>query len=146
MYRVSSVCNTDLILNYLFFYCTRTLPFCKFVLLTQFRRGRVDDFKFFDCSSPFCFFVNEFHSAFSISYEILQYCFLLFYFDQVVRGWDFFFFVPAVLLTLVCFMSVIILAVPMRQCSGKHSCMSYIFPIAILNGSFFFPTVTGDGG
>ena len=30
-----------------------------------------------------------------------------------------------------------ILAVPMRECLGKHSCMSSPFPIAILNGTFY---------
>ena len=33
------------------------------------------------------------------------------------------------------------LAVPMRKCLGKHSCMSSPFPIAILNGTFFFRSV-----
>ena len=28
--------------------------------------------------------------------------------------------------------------VPMRECSGKHSCMSSTFPIAMQNGTFFF--------
>ena len=37
--------------------------------------------------------------------------------------------------------SYFILAVPMRKCLGKHSCMSYPFPIAILNGTFFFRSV-----
>ena len=31
-----------------------------------------------------------------------------------------------------------ILAVPMRECLGKHLFMSSQFPIAILNGTFFF--------
>ena len=31
-----------------------------------------------------------------------------------------------------------ILAVPMRECLGKHSCMSSLFPIAILNGTSSF--------
>ena len=35
-------------------------------------------------------------------------------------------------------LSYFILAVPMRKCSGKHSCMSSTFPIAILNGPLFF--------
>ena len=35
-------------------------------------------------------------------------------------------------------LSYFILAVPMRECLGKHSCMSSQFPIAILNGTFFF--------
>ena len=34
--------------------------------------------------------------------------------------------------------SYFILAVPMRECLGKHSCMSSPFPIAILNGTCLF--------
>ena len=38
-------------------------------------------------------------------------------------------------------LSYFILAVPMCECLGKHSCMSSSFPIAILNGTTcFFPT------
>ena len=32
-------------------------------------------------------------------------------------------------------LSYFILAVPMRECLGKYSCMSSPFPIAILNGT-----------
>ena len=55
-------------------------------------------------------------------------------------------FVPAVLFSMLtplfCLsssvsLSYFILAVPMRECSGKHSCMSSPFPIAILNGTEF---------
>ena len=35
-------------------------------------------------------------------------------------------------------LSYFILAVPMPECLGKHSCMSFTFPIAILNGNCFF--------
>ena len=38
-------------------------------------------------------------------------------------------------------LSFFILAIPMHECSGKHLCMSFPFPIAILNGTCFFPTV-----
>ena len=38
-------------------------------------------------------------------------------------------------------LSYFILAAPMRKCLGKHSCMSSPFPIAILNGTFFFRSV-----
>ena len=34
--------------------------------------------------------------------------------------------------------SYFILAVPMHQCSGKHSCKSSTFPIAVLNDTCFF--------
>ena len=56
-------------------------------------------------------------------------------------------FVPALLLSLLTplflssssvSLSYFILAAPMRECLGKHSCMSPPFPIAILNGIFFF--------
>ena len=35
-------------------------------------------------------------------------------------------------------LSYFILAVPMRECLGKYSCMSSLFPIAILNGTSSF--------
>ena len=38
-------------------------------------------------------------------------------------------------------LSYFVLAVPMRECLGKHSCMSSQFPIAILNGTCIFPTM-----
>ena len=38
-------------------------------------------------------------------------------------------------------LSYFVLAVPMRECLGKHLCMSSQFPIAILIGACFFPTV-----
>ena len=55
-------------------------------------------------------------------------------------------FVPALLLSILSnlflpsssvSLSYFIIAVPMRECLGKHSCMSFIFPIAILNGTYF---------
>ena len=56
-------------------------------------------------------------------------------------------FVPALLISiftpLFCVsssvsLSYFILAVPMRECLGKHSCMSSPFPIVILNGTCSF--------
>ena len=38
-------------------------------------------------------------------------------------------------------LSYFILAVPMRKCQGKHACMSFTFPIAILKCPCFFSTV-----
>ena len=35
-------------------------------------------------------------------------------------------------------LSYFILAVPIRECLGKHSCMSSLFPIATLNGTSSF--------
>ena len=67
--------------------------------------------------------------------------------QDVIRRRDFFFFVPALFLSIltplflisssVC-LSYFILAVPMRECLGKHSCMSCQFPTAILNGTLFY--------
>ena len=57
------------------------------------------------------------------------------------------FFVTALLLSILTplflpsssvFLSYFILAVPMRECLGKHLCTSSPFPIAILNGTFYF--------
>ena len=45
-------------------------------------------------------------------------------------------FVPSSSVSLSCF----VLSVPMCECLGKHSSMSSPFNIAILNGTFFFPT------
>ena len=59
------------------------------------------------------------------------------------------FFVPAVLLSILTplflpsyvSLSYFILAVPMLECLLKHPCTSSTFPIGILNGTCFFPTV-----
>ena len=57
-----------------------------------------------------------------------------------------FFFVPGLLLSILTplflpsssvTLSYLILAVPMRECLGKHSFMSSPFPMALLNGTFF---------
>ena len=57
------------------------------------------------------------------------------------------FFVHAVLLSILSppflhslsvSLSYFILTVPIGECLGKHSCMSFPFPIAILNGIFSF--------
>ena len=59
---------------------------------------------------------------------------------------DFLVFVPTLILSILMplflpassvSLSYLILAVPMRKCSGKHWCVSSTFPIAILNGTFF---------
>ena len=57
-----------------------------------------------------------------------------------------FFFVPSLLLSIPTplflpssvFLFYFILALLMRECLGKHSCMSSKFPVAILNGTSFF--------
>ena len=50
-------------------------------------------------------------------------------------------FTPLFLSSSSVTLSYFILAVPMRECLGKHWCMSSSIPIAILNGTCFFPTV-----
>ena len=56
-------------------------------------------------------------------------------------------FVPALLLSILTpvflpsssvSLSYFVLAVPMRECLGKHSCMSSPFPVAILNATVLF--------
>ena len=55
------------------------------------------------------------------------------------------FFVPALLLSILTPLFLpsssvyyFITAVPMRECLGKHLCMNSSFPIALLNGTYFF--------
>ena len=57
------------------------------------------------------------------------------------------FFVPAVHLSILTplflhsssvSVTYFILAVPTRECLGKHSCMSFTFHIAVLNGTKLF--------
>ena len=59
-------------------------------------------------------------------------------------------FVPTLLLSILASLFLpsssvtlyyLILVVAMRECLGKHSCMSSSFPIAILNGAHLFPKV-----
>ena len=112
-------------------------------------RGRVDDLSFFEYLSPFCFLLIEFHCTFSISY--IKYYHLLFTIIVFWLGCDrlsgLLLFVPTVLFSILmplfCVsssfsLSYFVLAVPMRKCLGKHSCMSSPCPIAILNGTFLF--------
>ena len=93
------------------------------------------------------FLFIEFHCTFSISYILTNY---VYYYRILIRiveaiGLLFFrarfsffpysrLFLPSSCVSLPYF----ILAVPMRECLGKHSCTSSSFPIAILNGTSFF--------
>ena len=113
----------------------------------RFIRGRVDDLWFFEYLSSFCFLSIEFHCTFSISYKILPY--FVYYYCILVRMWyavgtsfirarcTFFHTHASLLCVFVCLI-YFILAVPMRKCLGKHSCMSNSFPIVILNDTSFF--------
>ena len=68
-------------------------------------------------------------------------------FLAIVRPSGLLSFVPALLLSALTppFLppssvssSYLILAIPMRECLGKHSCTSSPIPVAMLNGTFFF--------
>ena len=96
---------------------------------------------FLNILSPFCFLLIEFDWIFSISYKILQYYLFIIVFwlgcDRVSR---LLIFVPALLLSILMplflpSLSYFILAVPMRECLGKHSCRSSPCPITILNAT-----------
>ena len=122
---------------------------CIFILANyDDNRGRVDDLSFFEYLSPCCFLLIEFHCSFFISYEILPY---FVYYYCIWLGRDrpsgLLLFVPALLLSMLTplflpcssvSLSYFVLAVPMRECLGKHSCMSCPCSIAILNGTFLF--------
>ena len=115
--------------------------------LTNYCRGRVDDLSFFYYLSIFCFLLIEFHHSFSISYKMLQY---YVYYYILTRMWyavGTYFFrarfasfhtLPLFLLSSSVSLSYFGLAVPLRECLGKNSCMSSTCPIAILNGTFLF--------
>ena len=113
----------------------------------------MDDLSFFDYLSPFCFLLIEFHCNFPtrssplILLNTTIFCLLLLYFDQDVIGRQDVFFVPALRISILMplfvpsssvSLSFFALAVPMRECLGKHSCMSSPCLIAILNGTFLF--------
>ena len=94
------------------------------------------------------FLLIEFHCSFSISYKILPD--YVYYFCISIRMWQAVGtcfirarFTFSILTRLFCpsssvSLSYFILAVPMRECVGKHSCMSSQFPIPILNGTSSF--------
>ena len=74
-----------------------------------------------------------------------------YYFKYIMMGCrDFFSFVPVLLLSLLrplflpsssVYLSYFIIAFSIREYFGKHSFMSLIFSVAILNDTCFFPTV-----
>ena len=108
----------------------------------------MDDLSFFEYLSPSCFCEFNFIVLFPFHMKYYQIMFIIIVFRL---GWDrpsgLLLFVPAVLFSMLtplfCVsssvsLSYFILAVPMRECLGKHSCMSFPFPIAILNGTSWF--------
>ena len=103
----------------------------------------------FEYLSPFCFLSIEFHCTFSFFH--IKYYHILFIIIVFWLGGDrpsgLLSFVPALLFSILTplflpsssvSLSYFVLAVPMRECLGKHSCMSSPCPIAILNGTLHF--------
>ena len=95
--------------------------------------------------------VIKFHCTFSLSNEIQTnyadyYCILIRIIQGVGTLLGFitclpYVFFPYSRLTphlLIIYLSYFILAVPMLECLGEHSCMSSTFEIAILKGACFF--------
>ena len=108
----------------------------------------MDDLLVFEYLSPFYFWLLEFHCTFSMSYKILTN--YVYYYCTELLLLLLTLFVPTLLLSILASLflpsssvtlSYLILVVPMRECLGKHSCMISSFPIAILNGTYLFPTV-----
>ena len=129
------------------------IPIIYIKLYYETWRGRVDDLSFFGYLSPFCFLLIEFHCTFSISYKIQKY---YIYYIVFWLGYDRrsgLSFVPALFLSILTPLflpssyvsfSYFILAASMRECLREHSRMTSPFPIAILNGTFFFSFCESD--
>ena len=110
----------------------------------------MDDLSFFEYLSPFLFCQLNFIVLFPFLIKYYHILFIIVFWLGCDRPSGLLFFVPALLFSILtplflppCLFSSVslsyyILAVPMRNCLGKHSCMSSPFPIAILNGTFFF--------
>ena len=110
-------------------------------------------FLIFDCLSRFCFLLIELHCTFFpvlIKYYHIMFIIIVFWLGGD-RPSGRRFFVPALLLSILTPLflssssvplSYFILAVPIPECLGKHTCMSSPFSIAILNGAIFFRETT----
>ena len=106
---------------------------------------------FFEYLSPFCFCQLNFIVLFPFLIKSNHILFIIIVFCLGCdRPSGHLFFVPDLLFSILTplflppssvSLSYVILAVPMRKCLGKRSCMSSPFPIAILNGTFFFRSV-----
>ena len=86
----------------------------------------------------------------ALATQVLRhYYYLLYFYEDVIGRWDFFYswtLYFSILTPLFCVsssvsLSYFVLAVPLRKCLGKHSCMSSSFPIVKLDDTSFFPTV-----
>ena len=109
--------------------------------------GRADDLSFFDYFH-FVFVKLNFIVPFPFLIKFYQIMFIIIVFRLGCdRPSGLLLFVPAVLFSILtplfcpsssASLPYFILAVPMRECLGKHSCMSSPFPTAILNGTSSF--------
>ena len=138
--------NSSLVYNEIIKYIT-VPPLCLFPL----GRGRVDDLLFFEYLSPFSFLLIDFHCAFSISWKILQFFFIIFVFwlgcDRLS---GLLLFVPALLLSILTplllptssvSLSYFVLAVPMRV-FGKT--LVYEFPMSYSHNEWYLPFSRGE--
>ena len=130
------------------------LNFIKYyqIMLIIIVRGRVGDFTFFDCSGPFCFLnlIELFPYFPYFIYKIQTNIIIVFWLLGVIGHRDLFFPCPLYFfpysrlssyrLRLFLFFILFHSCFPMRECLGKHSCMSSPLPITILNGPFFRET------
>ena len=137
-----------LVISYLIFNkarCTKRNQFSLCATPYGFEEGRW--FFNLDFSSPFCFLLIEFFIVlfpYLIKYYHIMFIIVFWLGRDRLSGLARFtsFYTHASLLTFfVCFFVVchlFLLAVPMRECLGKHSRIRYTFPISILNGTCFF--------
>ena len=110
---------------------------------------RVNEFLFFDRSSPFYFlnFIVIFRYLIKNDYImfISSVFWLGFYVSRpsgpIFHSYPLSILTPLFLPSSSVSLFYFILTVPMQECLGNRSCMSSAFPVAILNGSCFFPTV-----
>ena len=99
--------------------------------------GRVHDFSFFDCSSPLCFLLIEFHCNFSISYKNTT-ILLLLYFDYVVIGRRNFFFFRTRFTSFQNYASFLTFSSVSFSNLILAVLTSSTVPIAVLNDTCFF--------
>ena len=107
----------------------------------------MDNLLFFKYLSPFFFCQLNFIVLFPF---LIKYYHLLFIINGFLLGFDrpsgLLLFEPVFLLSIPApffpsssvSLSYFILAVPMRECLGKHACKSSPCPIVIMNGTFLF--------
>ena len=107
----------------------------------------VEDLSFFEYLVHFVFCPLNFILLFPFIIKYYHILFVILFWLGSDRLSGLLSFVPALLFSILTplfcpssyvTLSYFILAFPMRECFGKHSCMSSQFPIAILNGTSTF--------